>query len=118
LQTKECVRALHAADQPSSLQFDTRWNAIQRRQEVHVRVAPAQLTCVLDEAVIRRLVGGPEVIDADLVYEEHAPGEPMVQIDAGVADRYAKRLNKLRSEAIGEKETLDLLQLAIEELSS
>lgn len=46
---------------------DSRWTARQRRQELHEHSRPPKMFFILDEAAIRRRVGGPTVMRRQLV---------------------------------------------------
>ena len=68
LQTEEYARALwrdvyHEEDET----MDARWEARQRRQELHEASRPPQMFFIMDEAAIRRTPGGPAVMRRQLV---------------------------------------------------
>jgi transcriptional regulator with XRE-family HTH domain len=67
LQTEEYARAL-AADtfEWDERETERRWEARQRRQELHERPSSPEMFFVLDEAVIRREVGGAGVMRRQL----------------------------------------------------
>ena len=68
LQTREYAQALHEAIVPelSRELIDQRIEARMIRQRVLSRDGPPQLTAIMDEAVLHRLVGGEEVMRAQL----------------------------------------------------
>ena len=67
LQTEEYTRAVlrDVTEMPPD-QHDRLWNVRQRRQELHDRENPPAMFFVLDEAVIRRRLGGPAVMARQL----------------------------------------------------
>lgn len=69
LQTPDYARAVITADEPagtSTHQID-RWVQLRMaRQEVLTKDEPLRLRVILDEAVLRRIVGGPDVLRAQL----------------------------------------------------
>lgn len=67
LQTEEYGRAvLNDEHRFTGPEADRRWQARQRRQELHERDAPPEMFFILDEAVVRRHVGGPTVMRRQL----------------------------------------------------
>jgi len=69
LQTVEYARAMYEASLPAEFTPERAGELIDvrlRRQQVLSRQPPLQLRAVLDEAVLRRVVGGPAVMGAQL----------------------------------------------------
>ena len=68
LQTEEYARAVIRADKPrdSEESVSRAVTARLERQELLTRDQPPMLWYILDEAILRRLVGGPSVMDAQL----------------------------------------------------
>ncbi|WP_208036021.1 helix-turn-helix domain-containing protein [Streptomyces cyanogenus] len=68
LQTEDYARAVLAADHPhaSAEAVERRVALRMRRQELLARPAPPRLWVVMDETVLRRQVGGPEVMRAQI----------------------------------------------------
>jgi transcriptional regulator with XRE-family HTH domain len=62
LQIQEYAYAIFRLEQVPPDQADGRWEGRQRRQDLHDRVEPPEMSFTLDEAVLRRLVGGPVVM--------------------------------------------------------
>lgn len=63
LQTEEYCWAIQTrARDHSADEAELRWEARRRRQELHERDHPPEMFFILDEAVIRRRVGGPKVM--------------------------------------------------------
>jgi transcriptional regulator with XRE-family HTH domain len=68
LQTRDYATAVHAAAEPdrSPGEIARSVDARMKRQEVLTRPKPLSLAVVMDEAVVRRTVGGPAVLAAQL----------------------------------------------------
>jgi transcriptional regulator with XRE-family HTH domain len=79
LQTAEYARALHAAGQVGG-QFlsDDRHFALQMERQRQARANPARVWVVLDEAALRRQVGGPELMRQQLEYLCETSASPNV----------------------------------------
>lgn len=82
LQTREyaatTIRTAHSAT--SATQLD-RWIELRMtRQQLLEREAPLRLTTVMDEGVVRRVVGGPEVMRAQLTHLVTLAGRPDIEI--------------------------------------
>jgi transcriptional regulator with XRE-family HTH domain len=67
LQTEDYARAVNAAGRVGG-QSDDRQLALQMERQRHARANPARVWVVLDEAALRRHVGGPEVMRQQLEY--------------------------------------------------
>ena len=71
LQTPEYARAMHQGSLPAEFtpeRADALIEVRLRRQQVLTRDPPLQLEAILDEAVLHRVVGNPEVMAAQLRY--------------------------------------------------
>jgi transcriptional regulator with XRE-family HTH domain len=79
LQTEDYARAAHAADQVGG-QFtgNDRHFALQMERQRQARASVARVWVVLDEAALRRQVGGPEVMRAQLEYLSEVSSSPNV----------------------------------------
>lgn len=62
LQIEDYARAIARVEGLSRDMADRRWEGRQRRQDLHDRKAPPEMSFVLDEAVVRRSIGGPSVM--------------------------------------------------------
>jgi transcriptional regulator with XRE-family HTH domain len=83
LQTVEYARAMYAAGLPAEITPERADELIEvrlRRQQVLNREPPLQLRAVFDEAVLRRVVGGPEVMGAQLHHLNEAANMPNVTL--------------------------------------
>jgi transcriptional regulator with XRE-family HTH domain len=81
LQTEEYAHALWADSYgipPAAA--EKLWRARQRRQELHERETPPKMFFVIDEAAIRRPVGGTRVMRRQLVALQGFAGEPHVTL--------------------------------------
>lgn len=68
LQTEEYARALwNDVYHEDDATMDARWVARQRRQELHEADKPPEMFFIMDEAAIRRALGGPGVIRRQLI---------------------------------------------------
>jgi transcriptional regulator with XRE-family HTH domain len=67
LQTEDYARAVNAAGRVGG-QSDDRQFALQMERQRHAKANPARVWVVLDEAALRRHVGGPEVMRQQLEY--------------------------------------------------
>ena len=59
---------------------DLKWQARTRRQELHERENPPQMFFILDEAVIRRQVGGPGIMLRQLEQLKGSAAQPHVRL--------------------------------------
>ena len=81
LQTEEYARSIlantygYAGDD-----IDRRWQARQRRQELHERDVPPEMFFVLDEAVVRRRVGGDTIMRRQLEELKRWSEQPHVHL--------------------------------------
>jgi transcriptional regulator with XRE-family HTH domain len=67
LQIEEYARAIITEELGyTGDEADRRWEARQRRQEIHDRDAPPEMFVILDESVVRRHLGGPRVMRRQL----------------------------------------------------
>lgn len=83
LQTVEYARAMYAAGLPAEItpeRADELIDVRLRRQQVLSREPPLQLRAVFDEAVLRRVVGGPMVMGAQLRHLKEAANMPNVTL--------------------------------------
>ncbi|MCQ4207568.1 helix-turn-helix domain-containing protein [Streptomyces longispororuber] len=82
LQTEEYIRTIHAADRLSQDDIDRLVKVRVTRQEVlHREHSPLRLTAVLNEAVLRRAVGGNQVMGNQLAHiTEIATSLPNVKV--------------------------------------
>ena len=83
LQTVEYARAMYAAGLPAEItpeRADELIDVRLRRQQVLDREPPLQLRAVFDEAVLRRVVGGPAVMGAQLHHLKEAANMPNVTL--------------------------------------
>jgi hypothetical protein len=82
LQTEAYARAVIPGVQPSITkdQIDQRVQARIERQQLLDRDDPLELWAVLDEAAIRRLVGGREIMHAQITHLTQAARRPNVTI--------------------------------------
>jgi transcriptional regulator with XRE-family HTH domain len=83
LQTVEYARAMYAAGLPEEItpeRADELIDVRLRRQQVLSREPPLQLRAVFDEAVLRRVVGGPAVMGAQLRHLKEAANMPNVTL--------------------------------------
>jgi len=82
LQTSEYARAIHEGALPRLSQevMDQRIEARRLRQEVLAREEPPRLAAVIDEAVLYRAVGNPEVMHAQLEKVIEACALPNVDV--------------------------------------
>lgn len=62
LQTEAYAMSVYAIDEVPRETAEKRWEGRQRRQELHDLDDPPLMTFVVDEAAIRRMVGGPEAM--------------------------------------------------------
>jgi transcriptional regulator with XRE-family HTH domain len=60
--------------------METRWSARQRRQELHERDKPPEMFFILDEAAVRRTVGGPAIMRRQLVQLAQFAHEPHITL--------------------------------------
>jgi transcriptional regulator with XRE-family HTH domain len=84
LQTQDYARAVIRGVVPAITddQVDRHVEARMRRQDVFKRTDPMQLWAVIDEAAIRRQVGGPNVMHAQLQHLAEAAKAPHITIQA------------------------------------
>lgn len=80
LQTEEYARAVLAAYVASADTRERLWAARQRRQELHERANPPQMSFMLDEGVVRRQVGGRTVMRRQLERLRQWVDEPHITI--------------------------------------
>lgn len=81
LQTEEYARAILQDElRHTGSEADRRWQARQRRQELHDRDTPPEMSVVLDEAVIRRYVGGSTVMRRQLEELKRWSDEPHINL--------------------------------------
>lgn len=83
LQTADYARALHVASIPRQDDFTIgQWVKVRatRQEEVLRRAEPPGLHAILDESVLRRTVGGPEVMQAQLAQVIEATKMPNVTV--------------------------------------
>jgi transcriptional regulator with XRE-family HTH domain len=81
LQTEEYTRALlRDLYEHSDEMIDRAWDARQGRQRVHERANPPEMYFLIDEAVIRRPIGGPRVMRRQLIRLQEYAGEPYVSV--------------------------------------
>lgn len=81
LQTPEYAYALFEGGRYTSLPAIERRVAFRmKRREVLTRVQPARLRAVLDEAALRRVIGGPETMYAQLKHLLHMAEMPHVDV--------------------------------------
>jgi len=92
LQTEEYARAVlvntaqppaltdEPTDRAARVAADRRWLVRRRRQEIHERPDPPKMFFVLDEAVVRRHVGGPAVMRRQLERLKEFSGRPYITI--------------------------------------
>jgi hypothetical protein len=85
LQTAEYTRAIvqQGHDDASDAEIARRIELCQGRQRILTRPAPPQLWAVLDEAVLRRRIGGREVMRAQLAALIEASELPNVRLQIG-----------------------------------
>ena len=83
LQTGEYARAVLTNNNPESTpaEIDSLVNIRMRRQEVLVRADPPQFFFILDEAVVRRLVGGMAVMRGQVQRLAEVAAQPNVTIE-------------------------------------
>jgi transcriptional regulator with XRE-family HTH domain len=81
LQTEAYSRALMAIRRDTPLDdIDRGWQVRQTRQQILARDDPPQLRAVVDEAVLRRHVGGPEVMAGQYEHLVAMTGRPNVTV--------------------------------------
>lgn len=81
LQTPEYAYALFEGGRYTSLPAIERRVAFRmKRREILTRVQPARLRAVLDEAALRRVIGGPDVMHAQLKHLLHMAEMPHVDV--------------------------------------
>ncbi|WP_083917927.1 helix-turn-helix domain-containing protein [Nocardiopsis xinjiangensis] len=81
LQTPEYSHALFEGGRYTSLpEIEQRVAFRMARREVLNRVQPARLRAVLDEAALRRVIGGPEVMQTQLMHLLHMAEMPHVDV--------------------------------------
>ncbi len=83
LQTPEYAKAMFAGGLPSEINLarsDQLIDVRLRRQQVLTRDPALQVSAVLDEAVLHRVVGGPEVMSAQLHHLVEAAAMPNVTL--------------------------------------
>jgi transcriptional regulator with XRE-family HTH domain len=81
LQTEEYARAILSGVYDSDSQLiDRTWQARLERQELLERDDPPQLYFILDEAVVRRVVGGPDVMQRQLERLAELGARPHISI--------------------------------------
>jgi transcriptional regulator with XRE-family HTH domain len=83
LQTVGYARAMHEGSMPAEFtpeRVDELIEVRMRRQQVLTRDPPLQLSVVLDEAVLHRVVGGPNVMAAQLRHFETIAKHPNVTL--------------------------------------
>jgi transcriptional regulator with XRE-family HTH domain len=81
LQTKNYARAILADVYGEHWDvFDRRWQARERRQELHRRTPAPAMSFVLDEAVVRRVVGDPAIMREQLEQLVHWGAMPHVDL--------------------------------------
>jgi hypothetical protein len=81
LQTEEYASAvLRHAYELSADEVSRVWDVRQRRQQLHERPAPPDLYVIIDEAVIRRPIGGPRVMRRQLVRLQEYAGEAHITL--------------------------------------
>ena len=85
LQTVDYAKAMHAGSLPSEFSLQRRDQLIDvrlRRQQVLTRDSPLKLDAVFDEAVLRRVVGAPDVMQAQLRHLVDVAAMPNVTLRA------------------------------------
>ena len=85
LQTPEYARAMHQGSLPAEFTQERADALIEvrlRRQQVLTRDPPLRLEAIIDEAVLHRVVGGPEVMGAQLRHLVQAGNMPNVTLRA------------------------------------
>lgn len=82
LQTEAYARALmsHGPATLDEVEIDKRVQVRAERQRILVRGDPAQLFAVIDEAALRRTIGGPEVMREQLHHLIQMAGQPNVTV--------------------------------------
>ena len=82
LQTPAYARAVHEGAMPrlSTAVIDQRIEVRRTRQEILTRTVPPQLSAVIDEAVLHRVLGGPEIMAAQLDHVIHMCERPNVSV--------------------------------------
>jgi transcriptional regulator with XRE-family HTH domain len=83
LQTADYARAMHEGSMPGEFtpgRADELIEVRLRRQQVLTRVPPLQLRVVLDEAVLHRVVGGPDVMAGQLQQFSRTAKRPNVTL--------------------------------------
>ncbi len=78
LQTEEYARAVFSSYRPQNL--EQKVTARMERQRILQRADPPVLWAVLDESVLRRPIGGPEVMYAQLARLLECLGHPMIHV--------------------------------------
>lgn len=83
LQTPEYAHALFEGGRYTSLpEIEQRVAFRMARREVLTRVQPARMRAVLDEAALRRVIGGPEIMQTQLMHLLHMAEMPHVDVQA------------------------------------
>lgn len=82
LQTEDYIRAITAARFPDATEEETERRVALRlaRQELLRRPAPPEYWVVMDETVLRRSIGGPDVMRGQLAHLIEAAGMPAVTV--------------------------------------
>jgi hypothetical protein len=86
LQTEEYAREVISAVEPAH-RVDSLVDLRVERQEILVREAPPNLHFIVDEAVIRHLVGGPEMMRRQLVHLREMAAQPHIHLRIVTFDR-------------------------------
>ncbi len=112
LQTEDYARAVIRIGRPGDTadQVDRRVELRMTRQQILDREDPPRLRVVLNEAAIRRMVGGPDVMRAQLarLTAENLTGS--LSLDAPDDFRqYARTFDFLQAAALGPRESRDML---------
>ena len=80
LQIQEYAYAIFRVDEVPRDLADGRWEGRQRRQDLHDRVEPPEMSFMLDEGVVRRLIGGPAVMRRQWLRLREAADLPYVTL--------------------------------------
>jgi hypothetical protein len=82
LQTERYVRAITAASFPSDKEHDSERKVALRlaRQDLLNRVAPPEYLVVIEETVLRRPIGGPDVMRGQIEHLIEMAGQPRITI--------------------------------------
>jgi transcriptional regulator with XRE-family HTH domain len=125
LQTEEYARAVINAGVVTSPRFDVERQVAVKMERQRLAMTSPQVWAVLDEAALRRQVGGPEVMrvilafseeaDPDVVYLKNLTGALWVE-NVEEVDRYNLFFNHLQATALSFENSAALMTAVLKEM--